>query len=117
VKTAVERLQTALEILGNPQKRAQYDAHRGNFKGVARCISAGLAVVDLDTLRSSYLSAYRGNDTKAQAHFTSASALEGQASYAAAMAEYERALGLDPLNLRFHQRYWLLKRKVAGAGR
>jgi serine/threonine protein kinase len=117
VLTALERLNAATEVLGTAQRRAEYDAHRGNFKGVARCISAGLTVSDLESLRGAYLSSHRGSDSRAQIHFSTGQAWETKEGHDEALAEYERALALDPLNLRFHQRYWALKRKAAGPRR
>jgi serine/threonine-protein kinase len=117
VLTALERLGAATEVLGTAQRRAEYDAHRGNFKGVARCISAGLTVSDLESLRGAYLSSHRGSDSRAQIHFSTGQAWETKESFDEALAEFERALALDPLNLRFHQRYWALKRRVAGPKR
>jgi len=117
VLTALERLGSAVEVLGTPLRRAEYDAHRGNFKGVARCISAGLTVSDLESLRGAYFSSHRGADSRAQIHFATGQAWETKEGFEDALAEYERALGLDPLNLRFHQRYWALKRRVAGPKR
>ncbi|HVE87961.1 MAG TPA: protein kinase [Myxococcales bacterium] len=114
---ALERLNAATEVLGTPIRRAEYDAHRGNFKGVARCISAGLTVSDLESLRGAYLSSHRGTDSRAQIHFSTGQAWETKGSFDEALAEYERALVLDPLNLRFHHRYWALKRRVTGPKR
>src|SRR5262249_44418796 len=102
VLTALERLGDATEVLGTPLRRAEYDAHRGNFKGVARCISAGLTVSDLESLRGAYLSSHKGSDTRAQVHFSTGMAWETKDSFDEALAEFERALALDPLNLRFH---------------
>ncbi|HYV44070.1 MAG TPA: hypothetical protein VFA20_04370, partial [Myxococcaceae bacterium] len=117
VLVALERLGAATEVLGTAQRRAEYDAHRGNFKGVARCISAGLTVSDLENIRAAYMSSHRGADSRAQIHFSTGHAWENKESFGEALAEYERSLALDPLNLRFHQRYWALKRKVAGPRR
>ena len=117
VLTALERLGSATEVLGTAQRRAEYDAHRGNFKGVARCISAGLTVSDLESIRAAYMSSHRGADSRAQIHFSTGQAWETKESFEEALAEYERSLALDPLNLRFHQRYWALKRRVAGPKR
>jgi serine/threonine-protein kinase len=117
VQTALDRLQAAMEVLGHPARRAEYDARRGNFKGVARAISAGLTVSELESLRALHLSSHPGHETRAQVHFSTGNAWEGDESKTQALEEYEHALALDPLNLRFHQRYWALKRKVMGTRR
>jgi len=115
--TALERVGSAIEVLGTAVRRAEYDAYRGNFKGVARCISAGLSVSEMESLRNAYLSSHQGASSKARVHFTTGQAWETKGSSAEALAEYERALTLDPVNLRYHQRYWALRRKVAGPRR
>jgi len=74
-------------------------------------------VSELESLRSAYLSSHRGADSRAQIHFSTGQAWETKETFGEALAEFERALALDPLNLRFHQRYWALKRRVAGPKR
>ncbi|MCA2978843.1 MAG: protein kinase, partial [Myxococcaceae bacterium] len=54
---AAARLSAAGNVLGNPLLRAEFDANRGNFRGVMRCLQAGLTVLDLERLRESHLAA------------------------------------------------------------
>ncbi len=113
--TALGRIKQALEVLGNPLARVEFDANRGNFQGVARCISAGITVTDLEGLRRRFLESHPANESKALVDFTTGSAFEANGPVGLALVEYEKALGQDPLNLRYQQRYWGLKKKVRTA--
>ncbi len=116
LSAATSRVQQALEVLGNPVSRVEFDANRGNYQGVARCISAGITVTDLEGIRRRFLQAHPSNESRALIHFTTGGAYESKGPTSSALEEYEKALLLDPLNLRYQQRYWGLKKKVRTGG-
>ncbi|HXX32748.1 MAG TPA: serine/threonine-protein kinase [Myxococcaceae bacterium] len=107
------RLEEAAEAISTPVRRAETDAELGNWRGVARCIAAGLTVSDLETRRERFLKTHPGADTRAHVHRVAGKAWEGKSAMPQAVEEYERGLELDPLNLGLHQAYWAIKRKTA----
>ncbi len=106
------RLQEAGDAIATPARRADTDAELGNWRGVARCIAAGLTVTELDTRRERFLKGHPGADAKAHVHRVVGKAWEVKSAIAQAVEEYERGLQLDPLNLALHQAYSALKRRV-----
>jgi serine/threonine protein kinase len=115
VNTAIGKVQQSMECLAHAPKRLAYDAHRGNFRGVARCISAGITVTELERLRVEYLITHQNSEAAARIHFTTGTSWESRGQIPMALDEYEQALTGDPLNLTFQQRYWALKRRVQAA--
>jgi hypothetical protein len=115
VVSAIEKINQAVDVLGHAPKRVGYDANRANFRGVARCIAAGLTVTELENMRREYLAKHPASEAAARIHFATGTSWEGQGNAGMALDEFERALGLDPLNLAFQQRYWALKRKKPSA--
>jgi serine/threonine-protein kinase len=107
----LEFITHVVESISTPQRRSVYDAEHGNFRGVARCMSAGLTVTEMEKQRKIHLASHPGAEAKAQIGLVSGRAWENKGSAAEAMQEYERALVIDPLNLQLQQRYWSLKRK------
>jgi serine/threonine protein kinase len=105
------RVEKAGELLGHPRQRIEHDAWRGNFAGVARCISSGLTASDIEALRTRFLQAHPGAEARERIHATTASAWESQGNLSLALAEYEKALAAVPLNLALQQRYWSLKQR------
>lgn len=114
---ARERVAAAAAQLGTPARRAELDATSGNFRGVARCLAAGLALQDLESLRKEYLASRSRNATAAMLHAVSAKARLNAKEEDAALREYEEALTLDPLNMQLHQSYWVLKHRLARTSR
>jgi len=110
------RVERASELLGHPRQRIEHDAWRGNFPGVARCISSGLTATEIESLRARYLLAHPGSEVRGRIHATSAAAWESQGKVDPALGEYEKALAADPLNLALQQRYWSLKRRDSRPG-
>ncbi len=111
LEQVVARLQEAGEAISTPGRRADTDAELGNWRGVARCIAAGLTVTELDARRVRYLRGHPGADARAHVHRVTGKAWEGKSATTQAVEEYERGLQLDPLNLALHQAYWALKRR------
>jgi serine/threonine-protein kinase len=112
VESSLKRLQAALDVVGHASARIEFDGHRGNFRGVARCIAAGLTVTEMERVRDRHLSAHAGAESSAHIKFLSASAFENANDLPQALSNYEHALRLDPMNLKIQQRYWALRRKV-----
>ncbi len=112
LERVLQRLLESGEALSTPARRAETDAGLGNWRGVARCIAAGLTVTELDSHRERYLKAHPGADARAHVHRVAGKAWEGKSGTTQAVEEYERGLQLDPLNLALHQAYWALKRRA-----
>ena len=111
VEATLAKVTEALDTIGDLHKRVAYDGNRGNFRGIARCIAAGITVTELDQVRQTMLAAHRGADAKAQIQFATGNAFEAKGMLPLALEAYETALTADPLNIRFQQRYWGLKRR------
>jgi serine/threonine protein kinase len=105
------RVEKASELLGLPRQRIEHDAWRANYAGVARCISSGLTATEIEAVRVRYLQAHPGVEARERIHATTAAAWESQGRLDVALAEYEKALTADPLNLSLQQRYWMLKQR------
>jgi serine/threonine-protein kinase len=114
VDRVLERLGAALHTLGNVERRAEYDATLGNVEGVERCLSAGLTVTLLEQCRRRFLAANPGRDGRAAVHRLSGDALASVGRYTEALASYEQALRLDPLDLDGLKRWRALRAKVRG---
>lgn len=112
IQSIRERLQAAQSALGTPASRAQYDASRGNFRGVARCLAAGLSIEQLADLRRRYLADRPRNETAASLEMVRANALAANGEPNGALKAMENALVHDPLSLELHQKYWSFKRNL-----
>jgi serine/threonine-protein kinase len=105
------KLNDSVERIATPVRRVELDAEAGNFRGVARCISAGLTVTVLEQHRSRFLATHPGADARAQVQAAAARGYESSGQRAQALEAYERALELDPLNLGLQQRFWGLRQR------
>jgi eukaryotic-like serine/threonine-protein kinase len=112
VDTVLERVRKASETLGHPQRRAAYDAERGNFHGVEHCLAAGLTVTQLEELRRDFLARRPHLHGPLRLHLDTARAHEQAGLLAHARDAYERALILDPLSLELHRHYLAVRRKL-----
>src|SRR5262249_24768696 len=108
------RLNESVERIATPNRRVELDAEDGNFRGVARCISAGLTVTVLEQHRTRYLATDPGADARAHVQAAAARGYESSGQRAQALEAYERALELDPLNLGLQQRFWGLRPRGSG---
>jgi serine/threonine-protein kinase len=113
-QAARTQLSAALQTLSVPRARAAYDAERGNYKGVARCITAGLTVTEADALRSTHMQKHGNQRAKSQILLATGHAFESKGMAEKALAAYEEALRVDPLSVELHKRFWTLKRKAPG---
>ncbi|PTL79668.1 serine/threonine-protein kinase [Vitiosangium sp. GDMCC 1.1324] len=117
VDMVLERVRKASETLGHPQRRAAYDAERGNFHGVARCLYAGLTPTQLEELRRDFLARRPHTQGPLRVHLATAQAHQQAGLLGHAREAYERALILDPLSLELHKQYLAVCRALGGAGR
>jgi serine/threonine-protein kinase len=113
VDSLLERVSAAVAALGSPARRAEHDARTANFRGVARCLSAGLGVEELEELHKHFLAERPKSSTGAQLQLVTANAYLANGELQRALASLENALALDPLNLGIHQKYWALKRRAS----
>lgn len=114
VQPAIERVNQALAVLGDPVQRAEYDAARNNFHGVGRCIQAGLTVTELENCRRRHLARFPHARRIAASLLAAATAFELRGQKGEALANYERALAQDPLDLNLHLGYARSRRNVRG---
>jgi len=108
----LERVGDAERTLGAEATRVEYDARKHNFRGVARCIDAGISPQELATARERYLSDQPRADNSSVTHLQAGSELERTGRLPEALSEYERGLAVDPLNLELQRKYWALHRKT-----
>jgi len=108
------KLNESVERISTPTRRVEVDAEAGNFRGVARCIAAGLTVTVLEQHRARFLATHPGADARAQIQAAAARGFESSGQRTQALEAYERALELDPLNLGLQQRFWGLRQRGSG---
>ncbi|QSQ20587.1 protein kinase [Pyxidicoccus parkwayensis] len=112
LERAEERVQAAFQVLGHVERRAEYDASLGNVEGVERCLAAGLTVTALEGCRRRFLSANPGRDGRAAVHRLSGDALASVSRFEEALAAYEAAVRLDPLDLEGLKRWRSLRTRM-----
>lgn len=105
------RLAQANEVLLDPSSRASYDADRGNFVGVARCIGAGLAPEAMARLRQAFLKRRPEAESAARPHVARADEAELAGNLDRALASLTAALEADPLDINLQRRFWHLRRR------
>ncbi|MBL8915600.1 MAG: protein kinase [Archangium sp.] len=112
LEATLARVRTAKEALSAPLARARYDAHRGNWKGIARCITGGLGPLDLERLRQEFLVEHPSAAGSAHVKLLASKGYEQNGQLKEAFDACENALQIDPLNLQLHQRHAALKRAL-----
>jgi len=108
------RLDAAQHALSAPAERLRYDAQRGNYLGVARCVAAGIPPAVVEARRREYLAAAPGKDREAQAHLARAQVARKLGNLPAAVASFEAALAADPLHLATLDAYVAFRRDSGG---
>jgi serine/threonine-protein kinase len=111
----LERTDEAARVLGDAALRVEYDAARGNFRGVAMCLDAGLDPEHLAACRARYSEAFSAAMVASRVHANAAQAQSMRGAHRLALAECELALTLDPLSARLHQMRVSLTVAVEGA--
>jgi len=117
VAPLLARVEKATDVIGVPAERLAYDARHGNHQGVARCIAAGLPDAVVEARRAEFLRERPDAAARAQQCLSRARVARAMGNAAFAIAQYEEALGADPLNLELHRDYWQLRRDREGAAR
>jgi serine/threonine-protein kinase len=109
------RLDTAQHTLSVPAERLRYDAQRGNYLGVARCVAAGIPQGVVEARRREYLAANPSKEKEAQSHLVRAQVARKLKNAPAAVAAFEAALAADPLDLPTLDAYVAFRRESGGA--
>ncbi|WP_224364500.1 serine/threonine-protein kinase [Hyalangium versicolor] len=109
------RVEKAADVLGHARQRIEHDAWRSNFMGVARCISSGISVSEIEALQARFLEEHPGAAAAEQIHAHTATAWASQGRTDLALLEYERALRANPLRVSLQQHYWTLKQRRTGS--
>jgi serine/threonine-protein kinase len=109
------KLEMARRTLGEPMARARFDASRGNFRGVARCMATGLQPGALERLRQAFLATRPDAEARARAVFDEGIILEAQSVLDGALSRYAEALRMDPLNISLHRYYQSLVQRMRAA--
>jgi eukaryotic-like serine/threonine-protein kinase len=117
IDVGLTKVQAALDTLGVPGPRARFDANRGNFRGVARCILGGLGPLDLERLRQEHLVQHPTSAGAAHVKFLASKGFEANGQVREALDACEDALTYDPLNLQLHQRHAALARRLKESGK
>jgi serine/threonine-protein kinase len=117
VAPLLARVAFAADVVGSAAERLAYDAGIGNLAGVARCIAAGLPERLLAERRQEYLRTRHGAEERARGCLSRAKVARAVGNLAFARAQYEEALGADPLDLDAHREYWALRRELDGPPR
>ncbi|MBL8910674.1 MAG: protein kinase [Archangium sp.] len=112
LEAAQDRLKVAVDVLGVPSKRVEFDGMRFNWKGVGACLSGGLRVTELEEVRKRFLKANEGTEARSALHVLTANGHERDGAVADALRVVEHALSIDPLNLELHHRRKALLRKT-----
>ena len=110
VAPLLARVARAADVIGVPAERLAYDARRGNHQGVARCIAAGLPDAIVEQRRAEFLRERPDAAARAQQCLSRARVARAMGNTSFALAQYEEALAVDPLNLELHRDYWRLMR-------
>ncbi|MFY0571500.1 protein kinase domain-containing protein [Archangium lansingense] len=106
------KVDVARKTLGEPMARARFDASRGNFRGVARCLAAGVPLNAVERLRQAFLAARPEAEPRARVLFDEGILLEAQNVLDGALARYAEALRVDPLNVSLHRYYQSLAQRM-----
>ncbi|PTL81279.1 serine/threonine protein kinase [Vitiosangium sp. GDMCC 1.1324] len=106
------KVEVARRTLGEPMARARFDASRGNFRGVARCLAAGIPPTAVERLRQTFLTTRPDAEARARSLFDEGILMEAQNVLDGALSRYAEALSVDPLNLMLHRYYRALVQRV-----
>jgi eukaryotic-like serine/threonine-protein kinase len=107
------RVEAAQDALGTPAARLSHDARRGNARGVARCLAAGVPAELVAARRRELLAERPERAREAQQLLARAEVARKLGNAAAAAQAYEAALAADPLDPGLHEAYAAFRR---GAG-
>jgi serine/threonine-protein kinase len=103
VTALLDRIEQAAHVLGTPAERLLHDARHGNFRGVARCVVAGVPPAVVGSRRQAFLAERPGQEEEARRRLARSRVARKMGNEDAALAELEAALQADPLNLELHE--------------
>jgi serine/threonine protein kinase len=109
LERAIERVTEAHHVLGDPERRVEYDASLRNLEGLLRCLSGGLTVTALEQCRRRFLAHHRVPEGHATLHLATGDAFAAQGKLTEALTSYEAALRADPLHLEALKRWRSLR--------
>jgi serine/threonine-protein kinase len=112
VSALLTRVEAAAQALSSPAERLRYDAERGNFRGVARCLAAGIPEELVAARRRELLRQRPDRAALAQQKLARAQVARKLGNAEAAVAAYEEALAADPLDAEALQGYLAWRRET-----
>ncbi len=89
-----------------------HDARRGNVRGVAHCVTAGVALAVVESRRRAMLAESPERREQAQRHLARYQVAHKLDNQDTALLELEQALQQDPLNLELHELFVELEMKL-----
>jgi serine/threonine-protein kinase len=104
------RVEQAINVLGNPRARAEYDGTIKNYLGVAQALASGLRADELKELHQRFVKVRKDIEPIVRGAIREAMLAQYQGRIQDAKVCLERALEADPLNLDLHHRYWAIRR-------
>ncbi len=104
LERTLRRLEEAVRVLCSSVDRMAYDAARGNFRGIAAALEAGLDPELMGAARRRYGREHPTAIAAATAHAASSDAKRERGDLPGALSECELALTLDPLSAGLHVR-------------
>jgi serine/threonine-protein kinase len=111
-----EQATAAVRTLSTPSVRLDFDAQRGNFRGVARCLATGgIKDADLAAKHAAYAKERTGLDERIQLHLGRIKLARNRDNTEGALRECELALAQAPLHPELQRSYAALKKKAEGA--
>jgi eukaryotic-like serine/threonine-protein kinase len=99
------RVEGALAAMGAPAPRLSHDARSGNWRGVARCLKAGVPEALVRARREALLSAEPARKAEAERQLARARVAHKLGNTEAAAAAFEAALRADPLDPAAHEAF------------
>jgi serine/threonine-protein kinase len=92
------RIEAALAAVGAPAPRLAHDARTGNWRGVGRCLAAGVPAALVEARRRELLAAEPSRAEEAQRQLARARVARKLGTAEAARGAFEAALAADPLD-------------------
>ncbi|MGC3997434.1 MAG: hypothetical protein QM767_08015 [Anaeromyxobacter sp.] len=104
------RIEVAVAAVGAPAARLAHDARTGNWRGVQRCLRAGVPAELIEARRRELLAAQPARGQEAQRQRARAQVAHKLGNRAAAEAAWEAALAADPLDTAALEAYAAFRR-------
>jgi serine/threonine-protein kinase len=110
----LSRLDAAAAVVGVPSERLAHDARLGNWRGVQRCVKAGVPLALVAARREALLAANPRRAADAHRLLARARVARKLGNVSAAQADWEASLAADPLDLEALEGYVALRREAEG---